>query len=156
MHFEGRHAYQATPDILWTLLNDSDVIARITPGIKQLDPVGDDKFDALVEVKLGPVSGRFKGSLEIADKVEPERYTLRVKQNSPIGNVAGDFVIALEEGDGETAVSFTGDARLTGVIASIGQRVLSGVARNHTDKFFKALGEEVAQATGADPAGTPP
>lgn len=147
MHFEGSHDIPASRETVWALLNDIDVLARIAPGVKSLEPIEATRYKAVFQVKVGPVNGKFKGELEVADPVEPERYTLKVIQKSPVGAVKGNFIISLEStGDDSCAVAFNGDAKISGMIAGIGSRVLSGVAKSQTEQFFRALENEVAAA----------
>lgn len=144
MHLNGTHQLNATPQEIWNLLMDIDVLARITPAIDRLEPLGGDRYTAVAEVKLGPVKGSFTGEMEIADKKEPEHFTLRMQQNSRIGNVSAEGQIKLQNGNnGHTEVAFTGDAKLSGTLARMGQRVLGGVANSLVKQFFKNLEDEI-------------
>ncbi|MCB0631967.1 MAG: carbon monoxide dehydrogenase subunit G [Saprospiraceae bacterium] len=144
MHLNGTHQLNATPQEIWKLLMNIDVLARITPAIDRLEPLGNDKYTAIAEVKLGPVKGSFTGEMEIADKQEPEHFTLRMQQNSRIGNVSAEGQIKLQPGaSGQTEVAFTGDAKLSGTLARMGQRVLGGVANSLVKQFFKNLEDEI-------------
>ena len=119
---------------------DTDTLAEITPGISRLEKLEEDKFIAISEIKMGPVNGSFKGGLDIVDKKEPSSFVLKIKQNSKIGNVAADIAISLKTlSEEETEVSFDGKAKLSGVLARMGQRVLTGVANTLSKQFFKAL-----------------
>lgn len=149
MRLEGTHILNAPVQQVWTLMLDPDILAKITPGIKSLEPIGDRKYKAISDVKLGPVSGSFTGEMEVADIREPERFTLKMKQNSKIGNVSAEGQIVLKAIDtSQTEVVFSGDAKLSGTLARTGQRVLSGVARTLTQQFFQSLEEELAVAKG--------
>ena len=144
MHLNGTHQLNATPQEIWELLMDIDVLARITPAIDRLEPLGNDKYTAVAEVKLGPVRGSFTGEMEIADKQEPQHFTLRMQQNSRIGNVSAEGQIKLQPGaNGQTDVAFTGDAKLSGTLARMGQRVLGGVANSLVKQFFQNLEDEL-------------
>lgn len=144
MHLKGNHTFNASPEQIWKLLMDPEVLARITPGINKLEPTGEDQYSAIAEVKMGPVKGSFKGDLEVADKKEPEHFLLKVQQKSKIGNVAADVSIDLASADnGHTELAFDGKAKLSGLLARTGQRVLSGVASTLTKQFFSALEEEL-------------
>jgi len=145
MKLKGQHNFKATPDVLWAKLMDADTLARITPGVTRLESKGDDQFEAIADVKLGPVKGSFKGELSVLNKKEPESFKLNVKQNSKIGNVNADVHIFLKPlSEEETELSFEGKANLSGLLARTGQRVLSGVANTLTKQFFSAMEEEVA------------
>ena len=150
MHLEGTHTLNAPVEKVWNMLQDPEILAKITPGIKTLEATGENSYDAISEVKLGPVSGSFKGTLEVADKVEPSHFTLKIKQNSKIGNVSAEGKISLSPVDKtQTEVVFSGDAKLSGTLARTGQRVVSGVARTMTNQFFEALEEEISASQGA-------
>lgn len=129
------------------MLQDPVVLARVTPGISELEPTGENTFTSIAKVKIGPVSGSFKGTVELADITPPKQFTLKMNQNSKIGNVnAEGTIILVPLSESQTEVQFAGDARLSGVLARTGQRVVSGVAKSMTAKFFKALSEECSSS----------
>ena len=51
----------------------------------------------------------------------------------------GDVAIDLEESNGKTILKYSTDAQIGGLIASIGQRMLGGVAKMMVDQFFKKM-----------------
>lgn len=127
------------------MLMDTDVLAQIVPAVSRLEKVAENEYKAIAEIKMGPVSGSFSGSLSLADIRENEGYTLLVKQNSKIGNADATVNMALKPvGDSQTEVSFDGNARLSGLLARTGQRVISGVATTLTKQFFENLEGAVA------------
>lgn len=144
MHLTGTHRFQTSAQELYHLLLDADVLARITPGISRLEQEGEDQYKAIAEVKMGPVKGTFTGELEVVDKVAGKGFALKITQKSKIGNVTADVGIQLEEvSDQETELAFDGKAKLSGLLARTGQRVLSGVANTLSKQFFSALEEEI-------------
>lgn len=146
MKLTGKHTLNAPPERVWAILMDTDSLARITPGVSKLEETGPDQYDAVADVKIGPVSGSFKGKVNLKDKQEPEQFTLNVVQNSKIGNVSADVHIHLQAlDDDKTEMSFEGLAKMSGLLARTGQRVMSGVANTLTKQFFAALDNEVAQ-----------
>ena len=144
VHFEGSHKLESDAESLWNLLNDPDVLARCTPGVKQLKPLAGDRYEAVFDIKLGPINSGFDGTLEIVDKEAPQRFRLIVNVAGKIGTVAAEGSFDLEAENDATIVSFVGDGQLTGVLARMGQRVVSGVARLYTNQFFKALESEIS------------
>jgi len=51
----------------------------------------------------------------------------------------GDVSIDLEEANGQTVLRYSTDAKIGGLIASVGQRMLNGVAKMMVDQFFKKM-----------------
>lgn len=155
MHLEGTHQVGASAQQIWDLLMNPDVLAKITPGISTLEPTGPDTYKAVSDVKVGPVRGSFKGKVEVVDKLPPQSFVLKMKQNSKIGNVAAEGSISLQPISGtQTEIVFAGDAKLSGTLARTGQRVMSGVAKSLTEQFFKALEAEVIEVYGVAPVAT--
>lgn len=144
MTLTGQHTIAATPKIIWDMMMNPDILARITPGITALERIDDDNYKAIAQVKIGPVGGAFTGTLKVADRNEPHTFTLLVQQNSKIGNANATVAMRLEEtAPGQTDVSFVGDVKLAGMLASMGQRVLTPVANMLSGQFFKALQKEL-------------
>lgn len=143
MKVEGTYRLPAPRDKVWAVLNDPGVLARATPGIKTLDPEGADTYKATIEVGIGPVKGAYDGKVSITDKAPPERMTLRVEGGGKPGTIRASGELRLEERDGQTVVNYTGDAQITGLIASVGHRLIGGVAKQMATEFFKAIEREL-------------
>ena len=147
MHLEGEHSFTATPSAVWERLNDPDVLSRTTPGLTELHLESADQYRAVFAIKMGPINSNFDGSLQVVDRVEMEGYKLVISVDGKIGTVEAVGTIAMQAAEGGTLVTFAGDAKLTGVLARMGQRVLSGVGRMFTKQFFKALEKELETTT---------
>ena len=151
MYFEGNHTFDSTQAGLWSLLNDPEVLARTTPGIRELEPLGGNRFKAVMDIRMGPIKSVFNGTLEVVDKVEPQSYRLLIEVDARIGAVSAQAGIVLQPRKDGTALLFQADAKLSGLLARMGQRVLSGVARLFTSQFFKALEQELSGAKTLEP-----
>lgn len=143
MKVEGTHTFDAPRERIWALLNDPSVLARVTPGVKTLDPQGEDTYKATIEVAVGPVKGAYDGKVSITDKAPPERMTLRVEGGGKPGTIRATGELRLEEDGGGTRVTYVGDAQITGIVASVGHRLIGGVARQMAGEFFKGLEREL-------------
>jgi carbon monoxide dehydrogenase subunit G len=143
MKVEGTYTFAAAREKVWALLNDPGVLARVTPGVKTLDPQGGDTYKATIELGVGPVKGTYDGKVSITDKTPPERMTLRVEGGGRPGTIRATGELRLEEQDGKTVVSYTGDAQIAGLIASVGHRLIGGVARQMAGEFFKGVEKEL-------------
>lgn len=156
MHLEGTHLLKAPIDMIWEMLLDPVILAKITPGISHLEPTAEDTYDAQSSVKIGPVKGLFKGTVQVTQKQPPNSFVLLLNQKSKIGNVAAEGSIHLHpKGADETEVVFSGNAKLSGTLARTGQRVLSGVARTLTNQFFSDLESEIEAIKATTPQPVP-
>jgi carbon monoxide dehydrogenase subunit G len=152
MQLRGKNVVNATPGIVWAMLMDTDTLARIVPGVSRLEKTGENVYKSTVEIKIGPVSGSFNGIVQMEEITDQKGFTLKVKQNSKIGNTDAAIKIGLLPIDTlQTEITFDGEVKMTGLLASMGQRVMSGVANTLTNQFFSNLEKELAKNKMATP-----
>jgi carbon monoxide dehydrogenase subunit G len=143
VELRGEETIAAPLEQVWRALNDPQLMARCIPGVKSLEPLGEDEFMGLVEVSIGPIKGTFQGRLRICQREPPRRLRLQMQGQGRAGGLQGEGVIELE-GDGDiTKVSYTGDVHLTGLLASLGARVLHGASQILARQFFANLAREL-------------
>ena len=144
MLLTGNHIVNASASTVWLMLMDPDVLAKVVPGISELQKISDNSFKSILNIKIGPVSGSFTGSLQLEDIIEQKSFTLKAQQNSKIGNANAVVKINLAAmSDAETEVKFDGDVKISGMLATMGQRLLGGVANTLTKQFFENLDKEI-------------
>ncbi len=146
MQLAGKHIVNAPLSKVWDMLMNTDTLARIVPGISRLEKTGENTFKSILEIKMGPVNSSFTGDLQMEDIVPQSSYTLKVQQNSKIGNANAVIKISLAPSDNDrTEVGFDGDVKLSGMLAALGQRLVGGVSDSLTKQFFTNLEREVAK-----------
>lgn len=144
MQLTGNHVINAAPAKVWALLMDTDTLARIVPGVQKLERIEGNSFKSVLGVKLGPVSASFNGSLQMEDIAEEKGFTLKVQQNSKVGNANAAIKIDLKPvTENQTEVAFDGDVKLSGMLASMGQRLIGGVANTLSKQFFTNMEKEL-------------
>ena len=144
MLLTGNHIVNASASTVWLMLMDPDVLAKVVPGISELQKISINSFKSILNIKIGPVSSSFAGSLQLEDMVEQKSFTLKAQQNSKIGNANAVVKINLAAmSDAETEVKFDGDVKISGMLATMGQRLLGGVASALTKQFFENLDKEI-------------
>ena len=158
MELQGERLIPAPVPATWAALNDPDTLKACIAGCESLERVGDDGFTALVAVRVGPVSARFKGNLKLTNVQAPNSYTINFDgQGGVAGFAKGAADVALTpEGAQQTRLKFAARAQVGGKLAQIGSRLIDGAAAKIADDFFTAFEARLqATATGA-PVPPPP
>ena len=144
MNISGSHTVPASRERVWELLHDPDALQRMVPGCQSLDVETPTKFSATLAVGVGPIRGRFNGTVEIEDIAVNESYKMTLSGQGPTGFVSGEGAIALSpDGDG-TLVAVEADAQVGGTLAQIGSRMIQTAVRMLMGQFFDALSREAA------------
>ena len=143
MEVTATYTFDAPRERVWELLIDPTVIAGCLPGCESMEPTGDDTYTATLTVGIATITGRYSGTVRMADKAPPASYTLQVEGRGKPGFVNGSAEVSLtdHEGDGTTSVAVTGKAQVGGTIARVGQRLLGSVSKMMMDRFFACLQE---------------
>jgi len=147
LEMKGECALPVEQAELWRLLNDPAVLAKIIPGCNTVRLVGTDCYEMGLKLQVGSVSGEYMGSVAIFDKREPVHYVLTVEGQGSIGFMKGSAAFDLEpQGEAASLLRYTGSAEVGGVVAGVGQRVLSGVAKFLTGRFLKSLAKHIEES----------
>ena len=146
MELKGSHTIEANPAILWKMLMDTDLLSKIIPGISKLEKTGLTSYKSILEIKAGPISTSFTGDAQMEDIIEQKKFTLKMQQSNKMGNANSIMKIELKPiNETETEVVFDGEVKITGLLGSMGEKVLGGVANMLTKQFFANLDHELAK-----------
>ena len=146
MNITGSHSVPAPRQRVWDILHDPEALQRMVPGCQSLTAETPTKFSATLAVGVGPIRGRFSGSVEIDDISAPEKYKMTLSGQGPTGFVTGEGVITLSEQGEGTLVEVEADAQVGGTLAQIGSRMIQTAVRMLMGQFFDALAREAAAA----------
>lgn len=143
MKLEGSYSFQAPRQLVWEMLQDPEVLARIMPGCEKLERVGENEFEGKLKVKMGPVQSDFQGRVTLGDLQPPYGYEMGVVGHGPAGNVDGTGRIQLSESDGTTTMAYQGNVNVSGRIATVGQRLMESSAKAITKQSLEALEQQI-------------
>jgi hypothetical protein len=146
LEITGSYELKTSPEKAWEVLNDVSVLQACIPGCKSLKETGKDQYEAELAVGIGPVRGTYRGKVQIKDRKPPRSYRLIVEGSGGAGFVKGDGVVSLSAGaEGGTKIDVTGTAEAGGMLARVGQRLISGAANNLLKQFFTCLGKQTVK-----------
>ena len=94
----------------------------------------------LVSVGVGSIKGTYKGAVRLADKHPPHSFVLKASGAGGPGTVSAECrVLLIDTPDGVTYVEYDADTVIGGMIAGVGQRMLTGVAKKLAAQFFHSV-----------------
>lgn len=146
----GATVVPAPPQRVWDTLMDPDALQRIVPGCKYVERDGDHGFKARAQLGVGPVRGTFDAAVTLSDLDPPRAVTLSGTLLGSLGSSQGTGRVRLEPVAEGTRVTYDYEVHLSGTIAAVGGRMLSGAASTLIGQVFKALVADAApeQAAG--------
>ncbi len=142
MATELDHSFSTTKSIddSFVAVTDLERVVPCVDGGRVIEATGPDSVKAEILLKMGAMSMKFTGTVEIAEKdAAAHRAVLRVKSKEAggQGHANADVTFQLEEGGGTIHTN----AQITGKAASMGEGVVSGVLDALITDFTGKLGK---------------
>ena len=139
MKITASYRFDAAVPKVWAVFTDPESLSGCIPGCEGLDPLGNDEYQAVMNVGVGPVRGRYTAKISMRDQVPHQSYRLVVQGSGTSGFINGQGVITFTEDEGKTTVHVEGDSQVGGPVARVGQRMMESVAKMLMDQFFGCL-----------------
>ena len=147
MTMTGEYQLPASQQAVWEKLNDPAVLKACIPGCQELNKTGDNGFQAVATIKIGPVKATFKGAVTLSDIDPPNGYKISGQGEGGVAGFAkGGAVVKLAPKDGGTLLSYNVEAQIGGKLAQLGQRLVNGAAKKVADDFFQNFVKAVGTA----------
>jgi carbon monoxide dehydrogenase subunit G len=115
-----------TADENFAKISDLELVVPCVEGGSVLEKTGDDAVKAEIVVRMGAMSMKFTGTVEITEKDEAAHRALMTVKSREAGgqghaNATAEFTVSDNSGSLHT------NAQITGKAASMGEGVVSGV-----------------------------
>jgi len=152
VNIEGTHTFDAPQELVWRMLLDPVVLAKVMPNCQALEKTGEGEYEGKMKIQVGPVQGLFQGKVTLSNLQPPASYHMQVQGKGPAGMVDGEGDVRLEADGDKTLMHYIGEAKVSGRIASIGQRLMDTSARAITKQSLENLAQQI-EASQSDQAG---
>ncbi len=146
----GEQKIDATREVVFAALNDTEVLKRAIPGCEEIIKISDTEMKAIVALKVGPVKARFKGAVQLSNLNPPESYTISGEGKAgPAGSAKGGADVVLVEDGANTILKYDVSAKVVGKFAQLGNRLIDSAAKKLAAQFFAEFAAIVAPQTDA-------
>ncbi len=154
MEFSGTQSIAAPIEKVWAFLEDVNNVAACAPGFQSMEELGEERWKAVVGVGIGAVKAKFTMDITRPEKEAPGHMTMKGRGKAPGSAVDlnGDMRLTALDSE-QTQMDWKASVVVSGTIASVGARLLQGVAERLTGQFFDCLKSKL-QTSEADTAAT--
>ena len=145
LQHSGQETISAGKDAVWAFITDPAQIGRCLPDVLDVAVHDATHFDAVVQVGVGPVRGKFKLKFELMPDPGGHRLDLKISGGgfgSAVDLTAGADV--RPAGEGTTLVNWSGQAVARGPVAAVGGRVLDAQAQKLIAQTFANVRERLS------------
>ena len=147
MKLENRCLIPAPADVAWDRLLDIPSAASCIPGVKEVTSDGDNRFQASMQVRVGPMRFDFSGSILVVDQdpgAKQARFRVEAADPKVGGSLRADLEMQLvSQEDGQTEVVIQTDTVFMGKIGELGQPIIRRKAGSTIEEFARNFARSV-------------
>ncbi len=155
MIFNACFTVQAQAQEVWDFLIDIPRMGVCLPGMQKVEQAGEQRYNGLVEVKLGAARVAFQGSMVITQAQPPNRMAAQIEgwEVSSASRVTGWLDSTLDPaGADQTQVQVCLDLNLEGRLSRFDQPALQPVFEQTIEAFMACMRRRIERpAPGALP-----
>ncbi|MEX2134725.1 MAG: carbon monoxide dehydrogenase subunit G [Acidimicrobiia bacterium] len=141
MQFRGSVDIAAPRDRVWDFVSDPGKMGTCGPGVSSVEIVDENRFTAKAKVGIGPISAKFNVNAEFLDRTVPNQVKVRAQGKAPGSAVDGTAEMSLRDGEAEgtTIMDWTVDVQFSGILVSVGARLIETTADKLIGQTFTCV-----------------
>jgi len=141
MQFSGTTTIKAPPETVFAFVTDPNQVGSCGPGVESIDVIDPTHFKARAKVGVGHISAKFNIDLELVEAESPTRAVIKAHGQAPGSAADATGTMNLVPGDepGTTTMIWATDVIISGLIASVGARLIQGTANKLIEKTFDCI-----------------
>ena len=146
MEMTGEQLIRASQADTWAALNDPEVLKACIPGCESIEKTSDSEYLVQMTARVGPVSAKFKGKLNLSNVNPPHSYSISFEgQGGVAGFAKGSADVSLTPEGHATKLAYKVKANVGGKLAQIGSRLVDAAANKVANEFFVTFNEKVGK-----------
>jgi uncharacterized protein len=147
MRFDNEIEVSSPPGELFAFLTDVERVAPCLPGAA-IDGRDGDDYQGSMKVKVGPITGTYKGTLRFLERDEEQlRAVMRARATevNGQGDAEAKITARIEPGEGEASrIRMETDLQMRGRVAQFGRGAMEKISQRMFEEFARNLEREMS------------
>jgi uncharacterized protein len=145
LHYEGSFEVAAPKEKVYAFVTDPMQVTTIFPDAQDVKLVDADSFTLKVKVGVSFIRGIMDVKMTFAERRPPTYAKMRARGSGMSSTVDLENAFTLEDkAGGGTVVKWTADAKVGGLMASVGSRMMDAVSEKYVKEIIGALNAKLA------------
>jgi uncharacterized protein len=139
------------PDRVWAFVMDVPSMAKCIPGCEGVEDLGNDRYKAIVKIKVGPIGLTLASEISIVEKDEANKTAsllVEAADKRVGGAVKATMAMKLTGDATGSKLEVTTDANVMGRIGDFGQPII----RKKADQTLQEVAANLRKALATTPA----
>lgn len=145
MNYNGTFEVRSSRDRVYAFAVDPIKVTTIFPDVQDVQVIGSDNFSLKAKVGIGFVKGLMDIKCVITEKTPSKHVKLKAHGTglSSAVELESDFTLDDTPGGG-TLVTWNAEAKISGLMARVGSRIMDSVASKYINQIIESLKEKLS------------
>jgi carbon monoxide dehydrogenase subunit G len=145
MHYDGSFEVSSSKDVVYAFVIDPAKIATILPDVQNVRIIDTDNFSLKAKLGISFVKGLMDVKCTITEKTPSTSLKLNVRANglSSVADLGSSFTLE-DAQSGGTLVKWTVDAKIAGLLARVGSRLIDSATEKYVAQMTDALKQKLS------------
>jgi len=145
MHYDGSFEVSASKEASYAFATDPEKITTIFPDVQDVKILDSENFKLKTKVGISFMKGTMDVKGNIAEKIPSSFVKLKAKANGLGSSIDLESGFSMEASSkGGTAVKWTADAVIGGLIARVGSRMIDSAAQKYIEQIISRLKQKLS------------
>lgn len=146
MHYDGTFEVPAAQDMVYAFITDPARITAIFPDVQDVKVTDENNFSLKAKVGLSFIRGMMDVKGTMSEKRPSSYAKLKARGNGLSSSVDLESTFNLEGGqNGGTVVKWAADAKVAGLMASVGSRLMDSAAEKYVTQIITSLKTKLSE-----------
>jgi carbon monoxide dehydrogenase subunit G len=149
MHYDGSFEVPADPQKVYDFVTDPQKITSIFPDVQDVKVIDANNFTLKAKVGISFVRGMMDVKMAILERDPPKSVKMHAKGNGMSSSIELDntFVIEQSPSGKGSLVKWAADAKIAGLMASVGSRLIDAAAQKYVAEIIGSLKEKLSSSS---------
>jgi len=146
MHYDGDFVVPAPRQKVYEFVMDPVKITSIFPDVQDVKAIDKDNFTLKAKVGISFLRGMMDVKMTILERRPHGFARMRAKGNGLSSSVELENTFTIEDAPGGagTVVRWAADAKIAGLMASVGSRLIDAAAQKYVSEIIGSLKEKLS------------
>jgi uncharacterized protein len=144
LHYEGSFDVKASREKVYDFVTDPHKVTTIFPAVQSVKVIDPSNFSLKAKVGMSFIKGVMDVKLTLLDSKRPSFTKLKARGTGLNSSVDLESSFTLEESAGGTHVKWAADAKISGMMASVGSRLIDSAADRYVKEIIGSLEKKLS------------
>jgi len=146
MHYEGSFEVVSSRDAVYSFVSDPTRVATILPDVQDVKIIDANSFSLKAKLGFSLVKGLMEVKCTFTEENPPTSLRLNARASGLSSVVDLESSFTLEDTqDGGTRVKWAADAKIAGLMARVGSRLIDSATESYVTRMINALKQKLCQ-----------